>query len=185
MQAAGFYHNLDTRPPQAYRNFNTWMGDPIRALQAAKQIEVIRESNLVESSAKVGQKLYKSLRALGEGAGKGKMKNLRGKGEGTFIAWDMQSPKQRDTFLKEMRHVGVNMAGVSISASFAAEKKSELKLSVWRRSSQAPTNADFRYPPSRYSHGQGGDGHGQTLIRFLGHFWRPRGMGKSISTAMA
>ena len=25
MQGAGFYHNMDLRPSQTYRNFNTWM----------------------------------------------------------------------------------------------------------------------------------------------------------------
>jgi 4-aminobutyrate aminotransferase / (S)-3-amino-2-methylpropionate transaminase len=33
MQAAGLYHSLDLRPNQGYRNFNTWLGDPLRALQ--------------------------------------------------------------------------------------------------------------------------------------------------------
>ena len=36
LQAAGFYHNLDTRPSEPYRNFNTWMGDPVRALQVRR-----------------------------------------------------------------------------------------------------------------------------------------------------
>jgi 4-aminobutyrate aminotransferase/(S)-3-amino-2-methylpropionate transaminase len=36
------------------------------------------------------------------------MQNLRGKGQGTFIAWD--SPR-RDEFLKDMKKVGVNIGG--------------------------------------------------------------------------
>jgi 4-aminobutyrate aminotransferase / (S)-3-amino-2-methylpropionate transaminase len=27
MQIAGFYHSIDLRPSQPYRNFNTWMGN--------------------------------------------------------------------------------------------------------------------------------------------------------------
>ncbi len=133
MQAAGFYHRMETRPSQPYRNFvgsvrdavgtscaytpirpqNTWMGDPIRALQAAAQISVIQEHNLVAHTAAVGDKLYGELETLAAtGKGKGKIDNLRGKGDGTFIAWDMETPAKRDTLLKTMRDMGVNMAGV-------------------------------------------------------------------------
>ena len=48
MQAAGFYHNLCLRPSQTYRNFNTWMGDLVRAYQAQVIIESIDKHNLLE-----------------------------------------------------------------------------------------------------------------------------------------
>jgi 4-aminobutyrate aminotransferase/(S)-3-amino-2-methylpropionate transaminase len=92
---------------------NTWMGDPIRALQAASQISVIKEHSLVEHTASVGDRLFGRLDELAKSAGAGKMSNLRGKGDGTFIAWDMPTPADRDTLLKDMRNLGVNMAGVS------------------------------------------------------------------------
>ncbi|ORY31968.1 4-aminobutyrate transaminase [Naematelia encephala] len=120
MQAAGFFHNTDTRPPQAYRNFNTWMGDPIRALQAAEQIRVINDpdNSLVHKASTVGDRLYTELDFMsgGGGKGKGKILNLRGKGQGTFIAWDMPSPEKRDAFLIKMRQNGVNMAGCGDAA---------------------------------------------------------------------
>ena len=47
MQGAGFYHNLNLRPSHPYRNFNTWMGDPIRALQAKVIIECIEKNDLL------------------------------------------------------------------------------------------------------------------------------------------
>ena len=91
------------------------MGDPIRALQAASQISVINKHSLVQHTASIGDKLYKRLQTLAiDGKGAGKMSNLRGKGDGTFIAWDMESPAARDALLKDMRHLGVNMAGVSV-----------------------------------------------------------------------
>ena len=31
MLSCGFYHNHDTRVKQAFRHFNTFMGDPVRA----------------------------------------------------------------------------------------------------------------------------------------------------------
>jgi 4-aminobutyrate aminotransferase-like enzyme len=94
---------------------NTWMGDPIRALQAAKQIEIIQKHDLVSHTASIGAELYKDLEALADGKASGKMLNLRGKSQGTFIAWDMPSPGDRDAFLREMRKRGINMAGVSHS----------------------------------------------------------------------
>ena len=36
MQACGFYHNEDTRMTMGYRHFNTYTGDPIRALLCAE-----------------------------------------------------------------------------------------------------------------------------------------------------
>jgi 4-aminobutyrate aminotransferase/(S)-3-amino-2-methylpropionate transaminase len=41
------------------------------------------------------------------------IQNLRGKGQGTFIAWDTE---QRDKFLAEMKKVGVNIGGSGMSA---------------------------------------------------------------------
>ncbi len=93
------------------------MGDPIRALQSARQISIIKSESLVRSTANVGCQLYSDLNSLAKSKGRGKMTNLRGKNTGTFIAWDMPNPESRDRFLKEMRGRGVNMAGVSTSRS--------------------------------------------------------------------
>lgn len=41
------------------------------------------------------------------------MRNLRGKGQGTFIAWDTP---QRDHFLRRMKAAGVNIGGSGESA---------------------------------------------------------------------
>lgn len=88
------------------------MGDPIRAMQAATQIRCIREHGLVEHTGRVGDKLYADLSSLASGAaGRGKIHNLRGKDDGTFIAWDMSDAATRDKLLVTMRSKGVNMAG--------------------------------------------------------------------------
>jgi len=110
MQAAGFYHTSATRAGAPYRNFNTWLGDPIRALQARAIVEVIQEGNLVEETARVGGKLYDGLHELSQ-RHSGKVRNLRGKGQGTFIAFDAASPAMRDSFIGKMRNSGVNMGG--------------------------------------------------------------------------
>ncbi|CAD6923216.1 unnamed protein product [Tilletia controversa] len=106
MQAAGFYHNVDTRPTVAYRNYNTWMGHPIELLKAREIIKVIKEHSLVSKTAAIGDKLYSSLSSLGKpgSPGHNKIQNLRGKGEGTFIAWDAPTAEARDRLIDQAYH---------------------------------------------------------------------------------
>lgn len=85
------------------------MGDPIRALQAREMFKIIKENDLVGHTARVGDYLYNGLHNIFNGAGKGKMLDLRGKDAGTFIAFDCETPKKRDQFLGSMRSKGVNM----------------------------------------------------------------------------
>ena len=107
-QTAGYYFaNPDLRPNKPYRQFNTWMGDPARAILFRAIIREIERLNLVESTARVGEYLYSGLERLAE-CYPNEIQNLRGKGQGTFLAWD--SPR-RDEFLKEAKGLGVNIGG--------------------------------------------------------------------------
>ncbi|KAI9766793.1 MAG: 4-aminobutyrate transaminase [Geoglossum simile] len=107
-QAAGFYYgNPDLRPNLPFRQFNTWMGDPARAILFRAIIQEIERLNLVKNTAQVGDYLYTRLEKLAE-EHPSEIQNLRGKGMGTFIAWD--SP-WRDEFLKEAKTVGINIGG--------------------------------------------------------------------------
>ncbi|GAA6024636.1 hypothetical protein JCM10207_003906 [Rhodosporidiobolus poonsookiae] len=111
-QASGFYHTLATRPRFPYQQYNTWLGDPIRALQAREMINIIQRDNLVEHTAQVGDYIYSALEKMqGESELNEKLINLRGKGEGTYIAFDLPTTAQRDGFLKAMRNAGVNVGG--------------------------------------------------------------------------
>lgn len=111
MQAAGFYHNLDLKPSMPYRNFNTWLGDPTRTLQAREILRIIKRDDLVANTAKVGAYVYDILKQLSTSTGQGKMFSLRGEGQGTFIAWDAQTPEKRDELIKRMRARGIHMGG--------------------------------------------------------------------------
>ena len=112
-QAAGYYYgNPALRPNKPYRQFNTWMGDPSKALIFRGIIEEIERLGLVENTAATGQYLYAGLERLA-GQYPGHIQNLRGKGQGTFIAWD--SPK-RDEFVAKAKTVGVNIGGSGPSA---------------------------------------------------------------------
>ncbi|KAB8416390.1 hypothetical protein FH972_024909 [Carpinus fangiana] len=105
-QTAGYYFGRkDLRPNKPYRQFNTWMGDPARALLFRGIIGEIERLDLVEHTRVTGEYLFGGLTALAERF-PSEIQNLRG--QGTFIAWD--SPR-RDEFLKLAKSVGVNIGG--------------------------------------------------------------------------
>ncbi|RGP70813.1 4-aminobutyrate aminotransferase [Fusarium sporotrichioides] len=112
-QAAGFYYaDPAIRPNKPYRQFNTWMGDPARAILFKAIVDEINKNDLVNHTAKVGDQLFKDLEGLSKKY-PGQIENLRGKGQGTFIAFD--SPK-RDKFLAEAKTLGVNIGGSGADA---------------------------------------------------------------------
>ncbi|KAI1448458.1 4-aminobutyrate aminotransferase [Annulohypoxylon stygium] len=107
-QTAGYYYgDPSLRPNKPYRQFNTWMGDPARAILFRAIISEIEKNNLVENTAKVGDYLYAQLAALAKKY-PGQFDNLRGKGQGTFIAFDNPN---RDEFLKKAKKFGINIGG--------------------------------------------------------------------------
>ncbi|CRK21783.1 hypothetical protein BN1708_013218, partial [Verticillium longisporum] len=64
-QAAGYYYaNPELRPNLPYRQFNTWMGDPARALLFRAILSEVRAHNLVERTAQVGAHLFAGLERL-------------------------------------------------------------------------------------------------------------------------
>lgn len=112
-QTAGYYFgNAALRPNKPYRQFNTWMGDPARALLFRSIINEIERLNLVENTAMVGDYLYAGIEDLSKKYPQ-QFQNLRGKGQGTFIAFD--NPK-RDEFLVRMKALGVNIGGSGAQA---------------------------------------------------------------------
>lgn len=107
-QCAGYYFgNPELRPNKPYRQFNTWIGDPARALTMKAIIQEIARLDLVRNTAETGDYLYKGLEDLAKRYPQ-EIKNLRGQGQGTFIAWD--SPR-RDEVLKKAKGVGINIGG--------------------------------------------------------------------------
>jgi len=107
-QTAGYYFgNPELRPNRPYRQFNTWMGDPARAILFRAIIEEIERLDLVNNTARVGEYLFSGLERL-QSQYPHEIMSLRGKGKGTFIAFD--SPR-RDEFLKKAKGVGVNIGG--------------------------------------------------------------------------
>lgn len=86
------------------------MGDPVRALVAQAIIDEIRRLDLLTNTRETGDYLYSKLAKVSSNF-PDRIANLRGKGEGTFIAWDESSPAARDKFLASMKKYGVNIGG--------------------------------------------------------------------------
>lgn len=107
-QTAGYYYgNPELRPNKPYRQFNTWMGDAARLILFRAIVQEIERLNLVEQTAQVGDYLFSGLERVAQNC-PNEIQNLRGKGQGTFIAWD--SPR-RDELLKSAKKEGVNIGG--------------------------------------------------------------------------
>ena len=83
------------------------MGDSARALLFRAIINEISRLDLVRNTAETGDYLYNSLENLSKKYPR-EIENLRGQGQGTFIAWD--SPR-RDEILKKAKGVGINVGG--------------------------------------------------------------------------
>ncbi|RSL92515.1 4-aminobutyrate aminotransferase [Fusarium oligoseptatum] len=112
-QTGGFYFgNPEIRPNKPYRLFNTWMGDPVRAILFGAIVDEIERLDLVKNTAEVGDYLYGEIEKLGDKY-PGKFTNLRGKGQGTFIAFD--NPR-RDEFLALAKTHAINLGGCGASA---------------------------------------------------------------------
>jgi len=111
LQAAGFFHNVNFRPNMSYRNFNTWLGDPMRALQLKVIVDTIKQDHLLQNVQITGQYLLQQLTSLQE-RHSGKVKNVRGLG--TFCAFDLSDVLSRDKLVHELRQHGVESGGCGL-----------------------------------------------------------------------
>jgi 4-aminobutyrate aminotransferase/(S)-3-amino-2-methylpropionate transaminase len=107
------YPDFSKTSRRIYTNIlRSWLGDPARAILFRAILAEIENKNLVENTAETGAYLYAGLERLAAKFPK-QIKNLRGKGQGTFIAWD--SP-QRDEVLKKAKTIGINIGGSGAEA---------------------------------------------------------------------
>ena len=111
MQNAGFFFSeAGLAGDQPFRQFNTWCGDPSKALIAKTIIEQIKEKDLLTNANETGDYLYSKLEAISTKYS-GKMLNLRGKGRGFFIAFDLPTTALRNQLLAECKVLGLNIGG--------------------------------------------------------------------------
>lgn len=112
-QSAGYYfHDPEIVPNFAYRQFNTWCGDPARMILAGAIGKEVLKHDLPAHAQKVGSYLFGKLETL-QKKYPNYLQQLRGKDRATFIAWSLESGAARNKFLSDMKHVGVNIGGCS------------------------------------------------------------------------
>ena len=70
----------------------------------------IQRLDLLKNVRETGDYLYNGLDKLSKKFPK-RISNLRGQGEGTFIAWNESSTAARDKFLMDMKKYGINVGG--------------------------------------------------------------------------
>lgn len=115
-QSAGyFFHDPKFVPNKPYRQFNTWCGEPARMIIAGAIGQEIIDKDLTTQVRRVGDYLFQKLEDL-QSKYPSKFQNLRGKGRGTFIAWDLPSTEERDLLLKNLKLNGCNVGGCSTNA---------------------------------------------------------------------
>lgn len=104
MQLGGYYHSKAFKPPQAYRVFNTWMGDPGKLIILEQILKVIQRDNLLANVNKVGTKLRAGLLE----AQKDFPQLLNStRGRGTFLAINCASSNLRDDLVGRLRANGM------------------------------------------------------------------------------
>lgn len=108
MQLGGFYHNLDFRPAQGYRIFNTWMGDPGKLLLLEGVLNVIKREKLLDQVNRSGALLLAGL--LDAQREFPQLLNST-RGRGTFLAINAKDTKLRDDLVHRLRQKGIQSGG--------------------------------------------------------------------------
>jgi L-lysine 6-transaminase len=83
---------------------STWGGNLVDMVRATRYLEIIEEENLIDHTAKVGEKLIAGLEAVAEES-KGLMTNIRGKG--MMVAYDLPNTGKRDEMMTLLDNNGL------------------------------------------------------------------------------
>lgn len=103
MQLGGYYHSESLKPPQAYRVFNTWMGDPGKLLLLESILNVVKRDSLLENVIRVGDKLKKGL-IQAQNDYPALLNSTRGRG--TFLAINCATSELRDDIINRLKAKG-------------------------------------------------------------------------------
>lgn len=116
MQNAGFFfHDPAIAGDTPSRQFNTWFGDPSKALIARTIVHEIKKNHLLDEVTKTGDYLYSKLDAIRKKHLK-LMLNLRGQHRGFFVGFDLPTVELRDKFIYTCRQKGLNLGGCGDNA---------------------------------------------------------------------
>nr|CAD7596636.1 unnamed protein product [Timema genevievae] len=108
MQLGGYYMKSDLKVKEAYRVFNTWMGDPGKLVLLQGVLSVIKRDNLLSLVRKSGDRLYSGLKELEK-----EFPNLINstRGRGTFLAVTCPNTKLRDSLVNSLKAKGIQTGG--------------------------------------------------------------------------
>ncbi|VDK56990.1 unnamed protein product [Anisakis simplex] len=133
----GYFYAEHLRVKEAYRIYNTWMGEPTKLILLEKAVEVIERDNLLEQVRRVGKGLQSGLRNI-ESAYSSKMHNVRGLG--TYCAFDLDDSEHRDKFVDIAISKGLHIGGCGVTgirfrpALIFGEKHLEITLDILSKS---------------------------------------------------
>ncbi|HSO31751.1 MAG TPA: aminotransferase class III-fold pyridoxal phosphate-dependent enzyme [Labilithrix sp.] len=108
MQLGGYFSTEEYAAPEAYRIFNTFLGDPFRGAQLEVILEIIEKNDLLAQVRRVGEHLVRELVALGK-----RHPDLvsGARGAGTFAAIDARDPETQLRLLAALRQRGLEVGG--------------------------------------------------------------------------
>lgn len=112
MLSGGFYFKNELKAREAYRIYNTWVGDPSKLILLQQVIAEVWQGRLLDSVTNTGAVLLAGLRDL-ESQYPGYLKNVRGLG--SLCAVDMPDAATRDKIMLAMRNKGVHTGGCGTS----------------------------------------------------------------------
>jgi 4-aminobutyrate aminotransferase/(S)-3-amino-2-methylpropionate transaminase len=108
MLTAGYFSTHDMRPKEAYRIFNTWMGDPVRLEMLKAVSQEVRSRGLLTSCRESGAILLDGLKQL-EARYPSLVHSARG--QGPFCAIDCHTAEQRGAIISTLHNKGFNVGG--------------------------------------------------------------------------
>ncbi|XP_055329153.1 4-aminobutyrate aminotransferase, mitochondrial-like [Paramacrobiotus metropolitanus] len=108
MTTGGYYYTDEMHMSEAYRIFNTWLGDPTKIMLLEEFVKVMQRDNLLDVVRRTSSTLEAGLGDIQHQFPK-LVANSRGRG--TFRAFDLPSMEARDKFVNEMRNAGVQIGG--------------------------------------------------------------------------
>lgn len=108
MQLGGFFHSTSFRPKEAYRIFNTWMGEPAKVLMLEQVLKTIKQDNLLAQVQKSGKVLKSGLLDL-EKEFNTLINSTRGRG--TFLAFNCRNTEARDDIINKLKMQGLQTGG--------------------------------------------------------------------------
>jgi len=104
----GFYCTEELLQKEAYRIFNTWMGDPSKIILLEEMIKVINENDLLTNVTNVGRYLVKEMTSLQKRYAD-QISDPRG--HGIYLAVDGKDPGHRDKIVKGLQVRGIHAGG--------------------------------------------------------------------------